>query len=291
MGSGCYRHLGYGQHKGVFTVSASRRPLKSLGQNFLTDQNVIGKIILAADIQPDDAVLEIGPGRGALTGHLAERAGRLLLVEFDHALAAWHRSQFKDYERVTVIDGDVLKVDLASLLSVTPQKWKVVANLPYNISTEVLFRLIKVHERLSRMTLMLQKEVGDRLASAPDCPDYGVTTVLLGLWFDISREFVVPPGCFHPSPKVDSAVLTFTPLSSPRAEVGSEDIFRNVVKSSFSMRRKTLANCLKSAECTRDIDLTALLAECEIDGKRRGETLSLAEFARLSRWLSERDRP
>jgi 16S rRNA (adenine1518-N6/adenine1519-N6)-dimethyltransferase len=271
-------------------VSSGRRPFKSLGQNFLVDQNIINKIVRSADIQPDDAVLEIGPGRGALTDHLAERADRLLLIEFDHVLAAWHRNQFKESERVTVIDGDVLKVDLAVLLSETSRKWKVVANLPYNISTEVLFRLMKVHGMLSRMTLMLQKEVGDRLAAPPDCSDYGVTTVLLGLWFDISREFIVPPGCFHPSPKVDSAVLTFSPLPTPRAEVGDEDVFRNVVKSAFSMRRKTLANCLKSAECTKDTDLAELLAACDIDGRRRGETLSLNEFARLSRWLSERNR-
>jgi 16S rRNA (adenine1518-N6/adenine1519-N6)-dimethyltransferase len=280
--------MGYGQHKEVNAVSSSRRPLKSLGQNFLVDRNVIDKIIRAADIQSDDAVLEIGPGRGALTNQLAERADRLVLIEFDHALAAWHRSMFMENERVTVIDADVLKVDLAAVLSVTSQKWKVVANLPYNISTEVLFRLIKVHDRLSRMTLMLQREVGDRLASAPDCPDYGVTTVLLGLWFDINKEFVVQPGCFHPSPKVDSAVLTFSALPSPREEVGDEDIFRNVVKSAFSMRRKTLANCLKSAESTRNSDLAKLLASCDIDGRRRGETLTLEEFARLSRFLTER---
>ena len=241
-----------------------RRPLKSLGQNFLVDQNVIGKIIHAADIQPDDAVLEIGPGRGALTAQLAERAGRLVLIEFDHALAAWHRNQFRDNERVTVIDADVLKVDLPALLSASSKKWKVVANLPYNISTEVLFRLIKVHDRLSRMTLMLQKEVGDRLAAAPDCSAYGVTTVLLGLWFVISREFVVHSGSFHPAPKVDSAVLTFTALSSPQADVGDEDIFRDVVKSAFSMRRKTLHNCLKSADCIRDKDLTLLLEELSL---------------------------
>jgi 16S rRNA (adenine1518-N6/adenine1519-N6)-dimethyltransferase len=269
-------------------VSAARRPLKSLGQNFLVDQNIIAKIISAADVGPDDAVLEIGPGRGALTLHLAERAGRLVLIEFDHALAAWHRNQFKDNERVTVIDGDVLKVDLAAILAEFSGKWKVVANLPYNISTEVLFRLIKVHDRLSRMTLMLQKEVGDRLATPPNCSAYGVTTVLLGLWFDIHREFVVPPGCFHPCPKVDSAVLTFSALSAARDEVGDEDIFRNVVKSAFSMRRKTLANCLKSADSTSKIELTELLKDCSIDGNRRGETLSLQEFAKLSRWLSER---
>lgn len=268
-------------------MSSNRRPLKSLGQNFLVDQNVIDKIINSARIQPDDAVLEIGPGRGALTERLAERAGRLVLIEFDHALAAYHRDRHKDNERVSVIDADVLKVDLAAVLSETPRKWNVVANLPYNISTEVLFRLLEVHDRLSRMTLMLQKEVGDRLASAPDCSQYGVTTVLLGLWFDIHRSFIVTPGCFHPKPKVDSAILNFTPLLNPRADVGNENIFRGVVKAAFSMRRKTLSNCLKSAECTKGVELEVLLNACDIDGRRRGETLSLEEFARISLWLSE----
>ena len=268
-------------------MSAVRRPLKSLGQNFLVDGNVIDKIIHAADIRADQAVLEIGPGRGALTAHLAERAGRLVLIEFDHALAAFHRDQQRDNRNVTVIDGDVLKVDLEALLSEIPEKWNVVANLPYNISTEVLFRLYAVHGRLARMTLMLQKEVGDRLVAPPGCSAYGVTTVLLGLWFDISRAFVVHPGSFHPSPKVDSAVLNFIPRTEARADVGNEDLFRSVVKSAFSMRRKTLANCLKSAEFAKVIDCGALLESCAIDGRRRGETLSLEEFAALSRRVTE----
>lgn len=268
-------------------MSSNRRPLKALGQNFLVDQNVIEKIIQAADIRPDDAVLEIGPGRGALTEHLAAHAGRLVLIEFDHALAAYHRERHKENDRVTVIDADVLKVDLAAILSQAPGKWNVVANLPYNISTEVLFRLLEVHDRLSRMTLMLQKEVGDRLASAPDCSEYGVTTVLLGLWFDIRRSFIVPPGCFHPRPKIDSAILNFSPLPEPRAVVGNEVLFRSVVKAAFSMRRKTLANCLKSAECAAGTDLESWLNACRIDGRRRGETLSLEEFAKLSLWLSQ----
>lgn len=268
-------------------MSSNRRPLKSLGQNFLVDGNIIERIIQAADIRPGQAVLEIGPGRGALTEHLAGRAGRLLLIEFDHALAAFHRKRYLDNPLVEVIDGDVLKVDLDALLPETPQKWNVVANLPYNISTEVLFRLYNVHARLARMTLMLQKEVGDRLAAPPDCSEYGVTTVLLGLWFDIVRVFVVHPGSFHPSPKVDSVVLNFIPLVKPRAEVGDEDVFRSVVKSAFSMRRKTLVNCLKSAEFAKQIDCGALLKACEIDGRRRGETLSLEEFGVLSCRVTE----
>jgi 16S rRNA (adenine1518-N6/adenine1519-N6)-dimethyltransferase len=137
------------------------------------------------------------------------------------------------------------------------------------------------------MVLMLQKEVGDRLVAPPDCKDYGVTTVLLGLWFDMRREFLVHPGCFHPSPKVDSAVLSFVPLTEPRVAVGDEVVFKRVVKGAFAMRRKTLINCLKAVELVPIDELPGILAECRIDGKRRGETLTLEEFAYLSRRFTE----
>jgi len=266
-------------------VSSVRRPLKSLGQNFLVDNNIIDKIILSAAIKPDDCVLEIGPGRGALTEYLACKAGRLVLIEYDHALAAALQQRYADDPRVTVVDADILAVDLADVLK-DGSNWKVVANLPYNISTAVLFRLLEVKDRLDRMILMLQKEVGDRLVAAPDCADYGVTTVLLGLWFNMRREFIVSPGCFHPRPKVDSAVLSFVPLAGPRVPVGDESVFRRVVKGAFAMRRKTLINCLKAAELTTIDDLRGTLAECGINGQRRGETLSLDEFAALSRCFS-----
>jgi 16S rRNA (adenine1518-N6/adenine1519-N6)-dimethyltransferase len=267
-------------------VSSTRRPLKALGQNFLVDGNIIDKIISSADVHPEDNVLEIGPGRGALTEILVQRAGRLVLVEFDHALAAALKRRYADDPRVTVIDGDILAVDLLEILAAA-DSWKVVANLPYNISTAVLFRLQEIRGKLSRMILMLQKEVGDRLVAQPDCSDYGVTTVLLGLWFDMRREFLVPPGCFHPSPKVDSAVLRFVPLPAPRVAVGDEGVFRRVVKGAFAMRRKTLINCLKAAELVSLEELHTVLSECGIEGKRRGETLSLDEFAVLSRRFSE----
>jgi len=264
---------------------STRRPLKALGQNFLVDNNIIEKIIHSAAIKPEDSVLEIGPGRGALTEYLARKAGRLVLIEYDHALAAALKERYADDARVTVVDADILAVDLAAVLG-DVAGWKVVANLPYNISTAVLFRLLEVRDRLARMILMLQKEVGDRLVAAPDCADYGVTTVLLGLWFDMRREFIVSPGCFHPRPKVDSAVLSFVPLPAARVPVGDEAVFKRVVKGAFGMRRKTLINCLKAAELTTIDDLRSILADCGIDGQRRGETLTLDEFAALSRRLS-----
>ena len=269
-------------------MSAARRPLKSLGQNFLVDRNIVDKIVGSACLVSGDNVLEVGPGRGALTEHLAVQAAQLLLVEYDHALAAELSLFYRENPRVKVVDGDILSVDLNALLDDGDRRWKVVANLPYNISTQVLFRFLEVRSRLSRMVLMLQKEVGDRLVASPGCADYGVTTILLGLWFDISREFVVTPGCFHPRPKVDSVVLSFVPLASPRVQVGDENVFRKVVKCAFAMRRKTLSNCLKRADLYAPSGFETILRCCEIDGQRRGETLSPEEFARISRCLSEK---
>jgi 16S rRNA (adenine1518-N6/adenine1519-N6)-dimethyltransferase len=268
------------------TMSANRRPIKSLGQNFLVDRNIVDKIMVCADIGPQDRVLEIGPGRGALTERLAERAGQLVLVEYDHALAAGHAARYRDDPRVTVVDGDVLAVDLDALLGGMPGGWKVVANLPYNISSPVLFRMLDCRALFSRLVLMLQREVGERLTASAGCADYGVTTLLLGLWFDMRLEFIVPPGCFYPPPRVDSVVVSFVPLARPRVEVGSEETFRRVVKGAFAMRRKTLANCLKAAGLVGPEDLGAVLDSCGIDGQRRGETLTLEEFASLSRRIA-----
>jgi len=264
-------------------MSSLRRPLKSLGQNFLVDRNIIDKIIDSARLVPEDSVLEIGPGRGALTEIMAKKVGRLQLVEYDHALAAILKETYSADSKVSIVDADILAVDLPTLLGKEQTAWKVVANLPYNISTQVLFKLMDVRNSVSRMVLMLQREVAERLTAAPDCSDYGVTTVLLGLWYDMRIEFIVSPGCFHPRPKVDSAVISFVPLAEPRAEVGNEDVFRRIVKAAFAMRRKTLSNCLKRAELVESDQLTAILDECGIDGKRRGETLTLDEFATLSR--------
>jgi 16S rRNA (adenine1518-N6/adenine1519-N6)-dimethyltransferase len=267
-------------------MTALRRPLKALGQNFLVDGNIIAKIIRAAALTPEDSILEIGPGRGALSSLLVQHGRRLTLVEFDHALAADLKECYTGNDQVTVIDGDILALDLAGVLGTEPAAWKVVANLPYNISTPILFRLLELRGLFSRLVLMLQREVGERLVASPDCADYGVTTLLLGLWFDIRREFIVPPTCFHPRPKVDSAVLSFVPLVRPRVEVGDEAVFRKVVKGAFAMRRKTLSNCLKAAELASPDEMYGILDQCGIDGKRRGETLSMEEFAALSRCLT-----
>lgn len=259
------------------------RPRKALGQNFLTDRTIIAKILAAAQLSSDDCVLEVGPGRGALTELLARQVRRLVAVEFDRDLAAILRQRFSGEQQVEIHEQDVLKADLAELLG--NDLCKVVANLPYNISTPVLFRFLEERHRFSKLVVMLQKEVGERLAAPPDCSDYGVLTVLFRQWFDVKREFLVPPGCFYPVPKVDSVVISLVPLAASRVEVGDQALFERVVKAAFAMRRKTLWNCLKNADLLEPSVLEQVLASCGIEGRRRGETLDLDEFARLCRNL------
>jgi len=264
------------------------RAKKALGQNFLIDDNVLSRIVDCVAPGPEDAILEVGPGRGALTKRLAASGARFLAIEWDRDLLPLLHAEFAGAPNVEIGHGDILRVDLRQLLESrgAGRKWKVAANLPYNISSQVLFRFLECCGLFERLVLMLQKEVGDRLVAPAGCKEYGALTVLLRLHFDIRREFLVKPGAFRPVPKVDSCVLRFTPLERPRAEVGDEEFFRLLVKGAFNQRRKTLINSLRSAGIgTEDDSLPAALSRSGIDGGRRGETLSLDEFAALSREL------
>ena len=260
------------------------KAIKMLGQNFLVDNNVITRIIDLVNPVPGDHILEVGPGQGALTRELAASGARVLAVELDRRLAPMLSREFADNPLINVIEADILKIDLRAELSRYSQsKWKVAANLPYNISSQVLIKFLETPTLFSDLYLMLQKEVGDRLAAPPACKEYGILTVFCRLHFDVTREFIVRPGSFHPVPKVDSVILHFKALPSPRVDVGDEPLFRRVVKASFAQRRKTLWNCLKSAGFVSDQKLSTLLADCRIDPKRRGETLNLDEFAVLTK--------
>jgi len=263
---------------------AFHRPKKALGQNFLTDRNVLRRIADLVDRGPGSRILEVGPGRGALTRLLAEDGARLLAVEVDRQLASFLQGEFAGVETVEIVQADILRTDLDALLTRRcPGPWQVAANLPYNISSQVLFLFLDRRHLFSRLVLMLQKEVGERLVAEPGTGEYGILTVLFGLHFDIVREFPVKPGSFHPVPRVDSVVLSLRPLPVPRVEVVDEAFFRRVVKASFGQRRKTLRNCLKTlGPQERGEDLGRLLAGNGINWERRGETLSLEEFARLA---------
>ncbi len=265
-------------------------PKKTLGQNFLTDRNVLSRIADAVGIGPGDRVLEVGPGRGALTTLLAERAEQVVAVELDRELVPFLRKEFVGRGNVEIVEADILTVDLSRLLGERGGgTWKVAANLPYNISSQVLFRILECRGLFSLLVLMLQKEVGERLLAPPACKAYGALTVLFSLHFNIRREFSVKPGSFYPVPKVDSVVLSFTPLPAPRVDVGDEGCFRKVVKAAFGQRRKTLWNCLRGAALTDDATLAGALDRCGIAPGRRGETLSLEEFGMLSRALAGAD--
>jgi 16S rRNA (adenine1518-N6/adenine1519-N6)-dimethyltransferase len=261
------------------------RAKKALGQNFLVDGNVLANIIKAADVRPEDMILEIGPGTGALTSRLADAAARVVAVEWDRDLVTLLRKELSRYTSLEIIHGDFLRIDLHQVLASSGTgRWKVVANLPYNISSQILFRIIDERSMFSELLLMLQKEVGDRLLAPPACKDYGVLTVLSRLYCDVKKVMPVKPSSFRPIPKVDSAVLRFRILPEPRIDVGDELLFRQVVKASFAQRRKTLFNCLKSMDLLSDeTALRQILACTGIDAQRRGETLSLEEFALLTK--------
>lgn len=260
-----------------------------LGQNFLVDRGVVSRIVDLVNPAPGDHILEIGPGQGAMTRELVSSGASVVAVELDRRLAPLLAREFAADDNFTVVEADILAIDLQQLLATrSSSPWKVAANLPYNISSQVLLKFLETPRLFSHLVLMLQKEVGDRLAAPPACKEYGILTVFSRLHFDVNREFIVRPGAFHPVPKVDSAVLSFRPLPAPRVDVGDESLFRQVVKASFSQRRKTLWNCLRSANLLEENEqLAAILAECDIDPGRRGETLDLDEFAALTRAIIE----
>ncbi|MBE0597381.1 MAG: 16S rRNA (adenine(1518)-N(6)/adenine(1519)-N(6))-dimethyltransferase RsmA [Desulfuromonadales bacterium] len=258
------------------------RQKKKYGQNFLRDQRIVERILTAADLQPDDRVLEIGPGLGVLTDRLLATVAEVVVMEVDAELV--ERLRQRPDANLQLHAGDALRLDWMAALQHPP--YKLVANLPYNISSQVVFRILEHPRHFSRLVLMFQKEVADRLCASPATKEYGILSVLCRLWFDIRQVTAVPPGAFSPPPKVTSAVLLFEPLPAPRVPVADEQLLRQVVKAAFGQRRKTLRNALAAGDFSGQAVEQALLRS-GIDPVRRGETLSLAEFAHLSNALRE----
>jgi 16S rRNA (adenine1518-N6/adenine1519-N6)-dimethyltransferase len=256
---------------------------KSFGQNFLVDQGIIARILTAARLQETDWVLEVGPGLGALTAELLPRVARLVAVELDHRMVEYLEKSLGSHDTLEVVAADILRVDLSAALTARHSgPWKVVANLPYNISTQVLFLFLEERQLFSLLLLMLQKEVGDRLVAGPGSKDYGILSVMFQMYFDMKREILVRPGAFRPVPKVDSVVLSFSPLPTSRMPLADHELFRSVVRASFSQRRKTLRNCLRGIAGLPEETVLRCLADSAIDPGRRGETLTLQEFAALT---------
>jgi len=247
------------------------RPRKRFGQHFLTDRHYLERIVGAIAPRPGDAMVEIGPGTGLLTDELTRTLGHLHVVEIDRDLAAALRNRYPP-DRVTVHEADALEFDFASL----PAPLRVAGNLPYNVSTPILFRMAVLAERLVDCTFLLQKEVVDRMAAAPDTGDYGRLSVMLQYRFTVDPLLRVPPGAFTPPPKVDSAVVRMAPLGASRPLARDDARFAAVVAAAFSQRRKTLRNA------TRALVTDEAFARAGIDPGRRGETLSVKEFIALS---------
>ncbi|MCD6186611.1 MAG: ribosomal RNA small subunit methyltransferase A [Desulfuromusa sp.] len=256
----------------------SHRAKKRFGQHFLHDRTVIDKIIAAAQLDPQQQVVEIGPGLGVLTDELLTRSAHVQVMEIDRDLIA--RLEARNDLRLTVHAGDVLKLPWRDFLLQPP--YTLVANLPYNISSQVVFRLIEHRDLFQRMVLMFQREVGERLVATPGGKDYGILSVLCQLWFEIKTVTRVKPGAFSPPPKVDSIVLQFQTLQQPRVDPVDEVLFKKVVKGAFTQRRKTLRNSLLASGFTaEDIDIS--LQQAGISPSCRGETLSLQNFSDLTK--------
>ena len=265
--------------RGARTLPRAR---KRFGQHFL-EPAWVAKLVESLSAEASDTFLEIGPGRGALTRPLASRVGRLVAVEIDRDLAAVLPDGLPSHARV--VQGDFLDVDLGTLLRDEPRPVRVVGNLPYNVASPILFRLLESADEgrlFSDATLMLQKEVADRLVARPGTSDYGGLTIQAALHADVTRLLTLPPGAFRPPPKVTSAVvrLTFRP---PLTDVGDPRVFERIVRGIFLQRRKTLLNALKPVADTFGQSAAELIARAGVDPSCRPEALSVDDIARLSR--------
>ncbi len=262
-------------------------PKKRLGQNFLVDENIASKIISRIVLQPGDAVVEIGPGIGALTEGLIETGAEIIAIEKDENLARLLENRFAKDKNIKVICGNALEFSYTSLAKSLGKKLKVVANLPYNISSPILFKLFENRDTFTTLLMMFQREVAERIVSGPNTKSYGILSVFFQLLSDVKVEFFVSPAAFYPVPKVDSSVVRFDLLSDPRVAVEDMDIFVKIVKAAFGRRRKTLLNALKVIGVSPEI-LRMTLDDAGIELNRRGETLDLEEFASVSNLLLRR---
>jgi len=266
---------------------------KSFGQNFLTDTNILQKIVDTAEIDKKVNVIEIGPGIGALTEFLAESAAEVMAFEIDERLVPILADTLRDFDNVTVVNQDILKVDLAQYIAEFKNPdlpIKVVANLPYYITTPILMHLIESGIPFSEFVVMMQREVADRISAQPNTKAYGSLSIAVQYYMTAKVAFIVPRTVFVPAPNVDSAILKMVRRDQPAVEVQDEKFFFKVSKASFVHRRKTLWNNLTShfgkSEETK-VKLTVALEQAELSPSVRGEALTLADFARLADALKE----
>jgi len=260
-------------------------PKKRLGQHFLFDRNILNKIIQSAEVGREDTILEVGPGLGQMTLALADRAKKVIAVEIDERLVAILKQKVENYPNVEVIRSDILKVDFKHLFKKEALPIKVVANLPYQISTPLLFRFIESKETFSDLFLMLQKEVAERMKASPGRKEYGPLSIFIQTYAEVSIQLTIKPSAFFPAPKVESALVHMAWKEKPMIEADDEEWFKRVVKACFGYRRKTLINALKHSELYLPESFESRMEKIGIDPRRRPETLTIKEFAKLAEIL------
>lgn len=258
---------------------------KSLGQNFLIDDSVLDDIVDGAEITKDDYVIEIGPGVGTLTKELLQRAKRVTSIELDEKLIPILQEELKDFENFELVHKDALKVDYNELIG-EEKSVKIVANLPYYVTTPIIANLLNGKYNIASITIMIQKEVAERIDAEPSTKDYGAFSLLVQYYCNTKIIRRVPPSSFIPAPKVDSIVIRLDRLEKPRVQISDEKLFFNVIRQSFNMRRKTLWNAMKNIGLDKE-KLKVAFEMANIDPNRRGETLSIEEFANLSKTIIE----
>lgn len=264
------------------------RPKKRLSQSFLIDPNITSKIAGLLQPGPDDTVVEIGSGLGVLTGIIAPQVKKIIALEIDPALVGILKAEIS-LDNVVILHEDFLQFDFRKFFEGNTSeraRVKVIGNVPYNISSAIVFRLLEFRQFISSAVLMFQREVAERIAAGPGSRDYGIVSVIVSMYAVIKREFVVPPGCFYPQPKVDSAVVKVTFRDKPLIDLQNPELFREVVRASFAQRRKTLLNNLKNTRFNESGQIEKVLNICGIDGRRRAESLSAEEFGLLSNEMS-----
>ncbi|OCA91614.1 16S rRNA (adenine(1518)-N(6)/adenine(1519)-N(6))-dimethyltransferase RsmA [Pseudobacillus wudalianchiensis] len=264
---------------------------KSLGQNFLIDPNILRRITETAELTKETGAIEIGPGIGALTEHLARTAGKVVAFEIDQRLLPVLSDTLSPYDNVKIIHEDILKADVAQI---TEQEFSdfeqlmVVANLPYYITTPIIMKLLEDKVPFKGMVVMLQKEVADRISAKPGTKDYGSLSIAIQYYMEATTAFIVPKTVFMPQPNVDSAIIKLLRRERPAVEVTNEEFFFTVTRASFAQRRKTILNNLTNqlpAGKEKKEQILEALQQAEIEPSRRGESLSLEEFARLANAL------
>lgn len=253
---------------------------KSLGQNFLVDDSVPRDIVLGAEVDENDLVIEIGPGVGTLTAQLLNKAKKVVAIELDNDLIPILTEEIGDNPKFTLIHNDALKVDFNEIIG-EENSVKLVANLPYYVTTPIIVKLLKGNYNFKSLTIMIQKEVAERMNAEPGKKDYGALSLLVQYYCNTRIVRRVPPQCFIPRPKVDSIVIRLDRLNEPKVKVENEKLFFEIIRNSFNMRRKTLWNGVKNIGLSKE-NLELAFKEAEIDQKRRGETLTIEEFAVLS---------